>query len=155
MTSSQLEQYLHEHIPLSAHMQVIVVEATVERVVLSAPLAPNINHRDTVFGGSEAAIAILAAWSLLHTKLTAASIATRLVIQRNSMSYDRAIIGDFTAKAEAPDHESWTSFTNMLRRKGRARIAVRSSLWFASVPAAQFEGEFVALGYETMSTKHP
>jgi thioesterase domain-containing protein len=154
VNSSQLEHYLHEHIPLSAHMQVTVLEATVDSIILSAPLAPNINHRDTVFGGSEAAIAILAAWSLLHTKLTGAGIATRLVIQRNSMSYDRAIIGDFTAHAESPSLEAWSSFASTLRRKGRARISVAANLTFAGAQAARFQGEFVALGYETISTDH-
>jgi len=145
MTPSQLERYLHEHIPISAHMQVTVIEATTDRVILGAPLAPNINHRDTVFGGSEAAIAILAAWSLLHTKLTDCGVATRLVIQRNSMSYDLAVGGDFTARAESPSSDKWTSFIDTLRRRGRARIAVASSLWFAGQRAARFDGEFVAL----------
>ncbi|RYE53550.1 MAG: hypothetical protein EOP18_08925, partial [Rhizobiaceae bacterium] len=51
-------------------MQVRVVAASVERVTLSAPLAPNINHRATVFGGSASAVAILSAWSLLHLRLS-------------------------------------------------------------------------------------
>jgi thioesterase domain-containing protein len=145
MTPPQLEHYLHEHIPISARMHVTVIEATAERVILAAPLAPNINHRDTVFGGSEAAIAILAAWSLLHTKLTEAGIATRLVIQRNSMSYDLPIGGDFTARAESPSSDKWRSFISTLQRRGRARISVQSSLWISGQQAAQFDGEFVAL----------
>jgi hypothetical protein len=52
MNNTALEQYLHEHIPLSAAMGVKVVQADPQCVVLTAPLAPNINHRDTVFGGS-------------------------------------------------------------------------------------------------------
>ena len=47
--------------PLSQAMQVTVVEASFQQVVLTAPLAPNINHRETVFGGSASAVAILAA----------------------------------------------------------------------------------------------
>jgi thioesterase domain-containing protein len=61
-----LEEYLHGHIPLSRAMQVSVRELTDELVVLGAPLAPNMNHRSTVFGGSASALAILAAWSLLY-----------------------------------------------------------------------------------------
>ncbi|OQX18599.1 MAG: thioesterase [Desulfobulbaceae bacterium A2] len=145
MTARELEKYLHEHIPLSSAMQVSVVEAVPERVVLGAPLAPNINHRETVFGGSSSALAILAAWSLLHTKLTAAGISTRLVIQRNSMSYDQAMAGYFTAVAVEPSPEAWARFTRMLHRKGRARIAISSSLWCQGHEAGRFEGEFVAL----------
>lgn len=57
----------------------------------------SINHRDTVFGGSASAVAILSAWALLHTRLAGAGIASRLVIQRNSMSYELPIDGSFTA----------------------------------------------------------
>lgn len=146
MTPSDLEKYLHDHIPLSAAMQVRVEEACEERVVLGAPLPPNINHRDTVFGGSASALAILSAWSLLHTRLTAAGYRTRLVIQRNTMSYEQAIAGDFTARAQAPGPEAWTAFTRMLERKGRARITVQSTLWYEGHEAGRFEGEFVALG---------
>lgn len=71
MNPADLEHYLHDHIPLSKAMAVSVASVAPHEVVLRAPLAPNINHRDTVFGGSASAVAILAAWSLLNTRLTA------------------------------------------------------------------------------------
>ncbi len=146
MTPPVLEKYLHEHIPLSSAMQVSVVEASPEQVVLGAPLAPNINHRDTAFGGSASALAILAAWSLLHTKLVASGYQTRLVIQRNTMSYEQAISGYFTAGALAPIPEAWKAFTRTLERRGRSRIAISSTLWYEGHAVGHFEGEFVALG---------
>ena len=146
MTPSEIQTYLHEHIPLSAAMQVQVEVATPEQVVLGAPLQPNINHRDTVFGGSASALAILSAWSLLHVKLSAGGYQTRLVIQRNSMSYEQAILGYFTAHASSPALEQWKAFTRMLERKGRARISVSSTLLYEGQEVGRFEGEFVALG---------
>ena len=143
-----LESYLRRHIPLSVAMQVSVIEASPEQVVLAAPLAPNINHRDTVFGGSVSALAILAAWSVLHTKLAASDIRTRLVIQRNSISYDLAIAGEFTAKAIAPAPAAWETFLRTLTRKGRARISVSATIWSDGQQAARLDGEFVALGVE-------
>ena len=145
MTPLELQTYLHAHIPLSSAMQVSVIEALPEQVVLAAPLAPNINHRDTVFGGSASAVAILAAWCLLHTRLSALSIDSRLVIQRNTMGYEHPIAGDFTARACEPAPEAWALFKRMLERKGRARIAVSSTLWYEGRAAGQFEGEFVAI----------
>src|SRR3989344_2448014 len=66
-------------------MEVTVVEASPHQVVLSAPLAPNINHRETVFGGSASAVAILAAWSMLHLRLSAEGLGSRLVVQRKGL----------------------------------------------------------------------
>jgi len=145
MTPAELETYLHEHIPISKAMQVAVVELTSETVVLGAPLAPNINHRETVFGGSASAVAILAAWSLLHTRLTSAQISSRLVIQNNTMSYDLPISGTFIARASIADPSAWESFTRALQRKKRARITVSSVLEHAGQTVGRFEGAFVAL----------
>ena len=47
-TEERIQQYLHDKIPLSAAMGVRVKMATRERVQLSAPLAPNVNHNETV-----------------------------------------------------------------------------------------------------------
>lgn len=145
VTPPDLENYLHKHIPLSAAMRVCVVDVSPEQVVLGAPLAPNINHQDTVFGGSASAVAILAAWSMLHTKLTAAGISARLVVQRNSMSYEQPMAGDFTARASAPSSEAWDRFVRIFKRKGRARIAMSSTLWYEGREAGRLEAEFVAL----------
>lgn len=145
MTPIELTHYLHAHIPLSAAMQVTAIEASPERILLSAPLAPNINHRDTVFGGSASAIAILAAWALVHTRMRAEDLRGTLVIQRNTMEYDRPLTGAFTATARAPEASEWASFTRMLRRKGRGRLVVHSTLEQDGVAACRLEGEFVAL----------
>lgn len=127
-------------------MQISVVEIQPLRVVLSAPLGPNINHRDTVFGGSASAVAILAAWSLLHTRLLSEGVASRLVIQRNTMDYLRPIDGMFTAVAALEDLDGWPLFLRMLTRKGKARITLVSELHFRDQIAGRLEGEFVALG---------
>ena len=146
MTARELETFLHERIPLSRAMQVAVEEVSPQQVVLGAALLPNINHRDTVFGGSASALAILAAWSVVHTKLAAAGHPVRLVIQRNSMRYEQPIAGYFTACAPAPAGGAWAAFTRMLERKGRARIAVSATLWYDGNEVGHFEGDFVALG---------
>lgn len=146
MNPLELQSYLHQHIPLSQAMEVTVVEASPHQVVLSAPLAPNINHRETVFGGSASAVAILAAWSMLHLRLSAEGLGSRLVIQRNTMDYLAPIDGTFSAVAQAPAPETWQPFTRMLQRKGLGRIAQASSLHYQGQPAGQLVGEFVAFG---------
>jgi thioesterase domain-containing protein len=145
MSPRELEQYLHDHIPLSKAMAVSVEQAGDDGVVLGAPLAPNINHRDTVFGGSASAVAILAAWSLLHLRLRSAGLASRLVIQRNTMDYEHPIAGAFTARSSLADAGAWPQFTRMLARKGKARAGVVAVLQHQGQAAGRLTGEFVAL----------
>jgi thioesterase domain-containing protein len=146
MSAIEVEHYLHEHIPLSKAMAVSVMSVEPDAVVLRAPLAPNINHRETVFGGSASALAILAAWSLLHARLRSEGVASRLVIQRNTMEYEHPIPGDFTARASLERPEHWQQFTRMLARKGKSRITVCSVLEHAGQVVGRLTGEFVALG---------
>jgi len=146
MTPSELQTYLHDHIPLSKAMAVSVVSVAHDAVVLGAPLGPNINHRETVFGGSASAVAILACWSLLHLRLTAAGLESRVVIQRNTMDYLVPIDGAFTARSTFETGADWDRFMRMLERKGRARIAVGAVLEFEGQIAGRLTGEFVALG---------
>lgn len=145
MDPQELEQYLHEHIPLSAAMQASVKDLQPDRVVLTAPLKPNINHRDTVFGGSASALATLAGWSLVHVCLETAGVPARLVIQHNNVDYVCPLTGDFGACATFSNPGAWSLFLRTLIRKGRARIDVRVSLEQDGQVAGRFEGRFVAL----------
>jgi thioesterase domain-containing protein len=141
----ELETYLHDHIPLSRAMAVSVIAIDLQSVLLRAPLAPNINHRETVFGGSASALAILSAWSLLHVRLRAAGVASRLVIQRNTIDYDLPILGEFTASAALEAPQRWEPFLQTLARRGKARIGVNAVLEHSQRVVARFSGEFVAL----------
>jgi thioesterase domain-containing protein len=145
MSPAELEAYLHSQIPITAAMQVGAVSVSGDAVVLKAPLAPNINHRETVFGGSASAVAILAAWALVHLKLEAAGVAHRLVIQRNTMSYDRPIAGEFTAEGRLSPDADWHRFVNTLTRHGKARITAVAELVFAGGVAGRLTAEFVAI----------
>jgi thioesterase domain-containing protein len=140
-----LQAYLHDAIPLSAAMGVSVTSASADAVTLCAPLEPNINHKSTVFGGSASAVATLAAWTLLHLRLSDAAIRFHLVIQSNRMDYDLPITGAFEASSSLPHPSAWPHFLNMLARKGRARIEVQSALTYRGMVAGRFNGRFVAL----------
>jgi len=129
-------------------MGVEVAQASGERVELAAPFAPNINHLETVFGGSASAVAILAAWTLLHVRLKEAGISSHVVIQQNSMKYERPMTGDFTAISTFADSATWERFLHTLERKHRARITIAAQLLCRGETTGELEGDFVALGFD-------
>ena len=141
-----IQAYLYEQIPLSEAMKVRVVEVKENSVILIAPLQPNINHRLTVFGGSASALAILSAWTLINFRLKSEGIKTRLVIQKNTMSYDKPITSDFQAVSYLNEPETWTRFVKILQRKKKSRITVKSCLQCNKQQVGEFTGVFVALG---------
>ncbi len=148
MTPKELEKYLHDHIPLSKAMQTSALAVSSESVTLSAPIRPNINHRDTVFGGSASALAILAAWSLLNLRLRQQSLPFKLVIQRNVMEYLAPMSEVFTATSSLHAPQSWERQLRMFERKGVARFTVVAVLSCAGNHTGDFSGEFVALAEE-------
>jgi thioesterase domain-containing protein len=145
MDANQLENYLLDRIPLSRAMAIEVREATAGRVALFAPLAPNINHRDTVFGGSASAVAILAAWSVVRVRMLAEGLEGRIVIRRSTMSYELPMAAGFTATADAPDPAEWAKLRASLARGRPARVRVTAVLECQGSRAGMLDGEFVVL----------
>jgi thioesterase domain-containing protein len=141
----QLERSLHERIPLSRALGLRVRVAAPDGVELDAPLAPNINHSGTVFGGSAAAVAVLAAWALVEVRLAAAGVAGRIVIRRSEMDFLRPIGGDFSATARAPDDADWARLRATLGRGRMGRIAVRAVLTCDAETVGELVGEFAVV----------
>ena len=140
-----LQASLYARIPLSRAMGLVVREAAPLRVVLAAPLAPNVNHSGTVFGGSAAAVAVLAAWALVEVRLEAAGCTGRIVIRRSEMEFEQPITGEFTATALPPDEAAWDKLLATLRRNRMGRIAVRSVLDCDGQRVGELVGEFAVL----------
>jgi thioesterase domain-containing protein len=130
-------------------MGVRVTMAGDDCIRLSAPLEQNINHRSTVFGGSAAAVGILAGWTLLHVRLAHGGRTTRIVIQRNTIDYHDPIDGDFEAVALPPSAEEWSRFTRLLERRGRSRIDLRVELQRNGETLGDCVGTYVVLPPES------
>ena len=143
--AKELERYLRERIPLAAAMGMTVERADAEGVRLCAPLAPNVNHHGTVFGGSISALSLLSAWTMVQLGLGEAEIPSQVVIQRNSVEYLLPIEGDLLAHCPRPPAAEWERFLATLRRRGRARLVVRAELRSGEELVATFHGSFVAL----------
>jgi len=145
MHENELQRYLHDRIPLTRAMAIEVRAATTAGVEIYAPLAPNINHRDTVFGGSASAVAILAAWSALYVRMRSEGRAGRIVIRRNTMAYERPITDCFTATASPPSDAAWAKAVAALGKGRPARVHVKATLECRGERVGALEGEFVVM----------
>jgi thioesterase domain-containing protein len=145
LSERELETYLHAKIPLSGAMGVRVMKATRDEIRLLVPLQPNLNHRNTIFGGSASAAAILAGWALIFMRLDGWDPRPELVIQANHMQYLKPISCDFEVATEPLKEDAWACFVRSLERKGRGRIQAHSTLTFEGETCGEFSGTFVAL----------
>ncbi len=143
MRAAELTEFLHRSIPLTQALAVRVTAAEHGRVRIEAPLAPNLNHHGTAFGGSLATLGILAGWSVLHMSLEDAGIAASLVVRHVDLDYLAPVTGDLIAESSLPQAE-WPAFVEALRSGRRARINVESRLHGAA-EAVRVKASYVAL----------
>lgn len=139
-----MQRYLHEHIPITAHLGVEVTAFETGTIHLKAPLAANINHRDTAFGGSLSAIGILAGWAAIHFSLQQAGLPSRVVIQRSNTAFLAPGDADFEATAALPDSATWGHFCATLKKRGRARLTLPCDVTTGRNRIAAHEGVYVA-----------
>lgn len=126
-------------------MGVEVVDVSATGVVLEAPIQPNLNHNSTAFGGSVAAVAILAGWTLTAQELRRTGHEARTVIQKTSVHYEAPIHGAFRARCGPLDPHGWERCLRALERHGRGRIRVPIEVVADGVVACHAEGLYVAL----------
>lgn len=144
MTTAALAEYLYTHMPLSRSMAVSVVSASSTEVVLEAPLPPNLNVHGTMFGGSIATLALLAAWSVVHLRLEEEQFAGELVVSRSEIDYLRPVSGSARAIARL-DGLDWDRFSRQLDRHGKARLTVTAQVLSNEQIAARMVGTFAAI----------
>jgi thioesterase domain-containing protein len=138
----RLQATLHTEIPISKEIG-ITIGAYNRCLVLHAPLAPNINHKDTAFAGSLNAIATLAGWSLLWLLLDEVSLRGKIVIQDSTIEYLRPVAGDFAARCCLPESAELARFLAILRKKARARLQLQATISEQDRVAVRFTGRYV------------
>ncbi len=141
----QLEALLHEEIPLTQAMGIRASAYDGRRLELAAPLAPNINHKLTAFGGSLYSLAVLCGWGLIHVKLAEAGLHKHIVIQESGIRYLRPVDGDMVAACRVED-AALDRFLRTLHRHDRARLELDVTVSHGGLPAVEFSGRYVVHG---------
>lgn len=113
---------------------------------LHAPLAQNVNDKDSAFGGSLAGIMTLAGWGLLTLRLQAEGHAAAVYVADSHVRYLKPLYSDLEAEARLDPELDWATFLRSFRERGRARAAISAVvLGPEGVPVAELTGRFAAL----------
>ncbi|WP_404363179.1 YiiD C-terminal domain-containing protein [Marinobacter sp.] len=153
---ARFQNRLNEMIPLTRALSVRLEAYDGQSLLVSAPLEPNHNHQNTVFGGSSYGVAVVAAWGLVELLLQDAGLMGVVVIQSGEIEYPNAIERDFFAVCAIPDPEAVMRFHRSLARHGRARLSLETRVYPGTPtltpnaePGAVFKGRFVARDVRT------
>lgn len=140
-----LEDLLHHDIPLTRAMQLRVASWTNHELRLAMPLAPNVNHTGSMFGGSLYSLSVLAGWGWLTLRLREAGIDDgHIVIKGGQIDYPLPVVEEAVAICAAPSEEDWKKFETLYRRRGRARLYLDIRIPAPSgADAVHLHGEYV------------
>lgn len=145
-SAGHLETVLHHDIPLTRDMGIKVIAWQDRQLRLHLPLAPNVNHKSTLFGGSLYCGAVLAGWGWLYLRLKETGIDDgHIVIQESQISYPLPVKRDAVAICDAPDDAAWERFVKLYQRRGRARLALNTRIVTegSDASAVEFVGQYV------------
>ncbi|HJZ48879.1 MAG TPA: YiiD C-terminal domain-containing protein [Roseiflexaceae bacterium] len=138
-----LQATLAAEIPISTAIGLTVAGFEAGALTLTAPLAPNINHKDTAFAGSLNAVLTLAGWSMLWLIVRRVDIPAKVVIQDSAIRYLRPVTRDFAAECRLPADAEVERFLLILRKKGKARMELAAEIRELGAVAVAFSGRYV------------
>lgn len=139
-----LEQLLHQDIPLTQALGLGVLGWRDGELRLSLPLAANLNHKSSMFGGSLYCGAVLAGWGWLHLSLREAGVTDgHIVIQQAQIDYAEPVLSDALAVCTAPVAAEWDKFLALYQRRGLARLKLHSRILVGDIEAVRFSGHYV------------
>ena len=142
---ASLEKTFHDLIPITREMGIRVLRYDGSTLVLTAPLAPNVNDKGTAFGGSLYSLLVLAGWGLIHLRLRQEGIAGDAMIHESSVTYSLPVTDDWQVSCSLPEAAEYQRFIDRLRSRGRARLALASRIMDGDRVAVSFRGNYAAV----------
>jgi len=139
----KIEETIHTEIPLSTHMGISIESFNDDGIVVKAPLEPNINHKNTAFGGSLYNVSVLTGWAMVYGILLRKNINAHVVIQHSEIDYITAIKSDIIGKCKTPSKEVIEKFITTFNKRGRSRISLKVEIEAENQIAVSFSGKYV------------
>lgn len=140
---AQLAEQIRQQIPLTRQLEFALVERIGDRLVLTAPLAPNQNDKGTMFAGSISTLCTLAGWALTGLLAKDRGFTADVLAVRNAIEFKAPIEAAVTVTATAVT-AMLDEFGMRLARKGRARLAVTVEACVDGQVCASFQADYLA-----------
>jgi len=144
-TCEEINTHLHVQIPMTRQMGIVVTDFSAEGVVATAPLEANINHQQSAFGGSIAALGIVTGFVAIWGNLKSRGLETELVIQHSETDFSKPALSNMEARSRPLSDAALDAFTTTLAGRGRAQIMVTSDIFSDGKLIASNRGTFVAI----------
>jgi thioesterase domain-containing protein len=136
-----LQQAYQTLIPISQHMGIQAVSYDGQCLRVTAPLANNINHQQSAFGGSLFSLVALAGWGLLQLKITELGLDCTTVIAGGEVGYQVPVVAELVCDCRLP--AAYEDFASRLLQTGKASILLDTGIMQGDASAMTFSGRYV------------
>lgn len=147
-------------------MKLSAVESSRERIRLHCPLAPNVNHHQTAFGGSLSTTLMLAGWAMMRVRMGADGLLNgagaewaamtcddagkptdqvRLVVSKSATDFLQPVATDFETECRFQDDVQWSRFLERFEHNHWAKLHLQSSVVIGTSVFARMKATFVAI----------
>lgn len=138
-----LQQTFAQDIPITKHIGITIEQYNREGLVLKAPLAGNTNPSGTAFAGSINSLTTLTGWGMLWLLLKELNLNGYGVIQQSQTAYLHPVTTDFSALCRRPEEDDINKFSQILQKRGKARLEVSVEVRQGDEVAVEFTGRYV------------
>lgn len=138
-----LVDYLRNHVPLTRKIDIRGGLQTDRWLELSAPLHPNLNDKQTAFGGSLATLCTLSGWCVVSMLCRELMQKVDIAVIDSQIRYRQPVTGDsIIARANFPSIEDQQIFIKTLQQKGGARLSLKARIKDGDITAVSFEAGY-------------
>lgn len=138
-----LVEYLRTHVPLTRQIDIQAGAQSDEWFELNAPLAPNLNDKQTAFGGTLATLCTLAGWCVVSRLCRDAGLKVDIAVTHSDIRYRLPVTSDpIAARCYLPDRESREAFLARFAKQGNARLNLIVEVLTDGKQALKFHGEY-------------
>lgn len=125
----ELNRFLHTEIPATQFMQLKILEFKQKNLLSTAPIQPNINDKNTFFGGSSSSLMIICGWSLIKLLCKQSKVEADIVIVSNQARWNQPLKTDSKIKSELQSDWKPSSILDKLKQKKSTLVSVVSKLY--------------------------
>jgi len=139
-------------VPITQAMGLDIVHFDGDCLQLCAPLTPNINDKQTAFGGSLVSMALITGWTWLVLQMQQHHcVEADVVIAECQNRFLRPVRSDYFSELafrkgrEGDMSAAWDRFHHIYQRKGRARLILDVQLYDQDLkPVMMLQGRYAA-----------
>jgi len=123
---ADFNDFLYLNIPTIRFMGLKLISCSKHTLIASAPAKPNLNDKQTIFGGSSSALMTVCAWSLIKYNLEQRGVYNDVVIAEAKTRWLKAQTNDLhiTAHSEI----NWTNIITDLHDKQQPKLSVQTQV---------------------------